>query len=700
MSIYLPPWENNLEPNQTNVRAWMDGIWTKYSPMEQARWNQANINTLFYAGAQQFINRFYNFNPGTNYQQWHFNIMQQPVNLVTGFERQHRKGFMYQAVEGGDDQTTDQFTKVITSVCNNNISAIHEQKSKAKELAAVAGLNFLQPYLDFNSDDNAQGTIRVKNWEYNSFIIDPFARDPGFADANHWWTQEYITRGDAERRFHKNIDNIRSMSPIPNRNSNFYFLPENYNLMRNDLMILSHVWYKWTRKKKRLYSDSRNQFFDFTGNEQELQMLVNEIDDLEEVTVEVPSWKVAIILNDQLIFQGHNPLGLDEFPAAGYYWNYEPHQTDYGLRDRSMIYAMRSPQFLFNHKVITNNDIAAATINSGYKRMYGAVANEDNLKKANQGYDIVINQGYQMTDVEKIIPTAVPESDLNLAEQMRSLVYEVCGVNMENWAGQQDKQISALTAMMKQAANLLVFQKFFDQWDYADRVLGYLMMQIVINNWNEHKVRLLINEDPSPFFYSKMFSRFQVTVEEADLTPTQQNLQAQQMLEINERFGREVFPPSMIIPKLNITGKGQIIPYLQQQEQQAQQIQSEQSNLAHAQEEAKLQELVSKSMANLGSARERHGRAEADIGLLEERLSEISKNQSLSTKAKMEALEKMVDVINKFGEVQAILGLGTINEMADEEEQRENVERSQAKQSSDANKFLTQLLGGQQLAGR
>ena len=95
----------------------------------------------------------------------------------------------------------------------------------------------------------------------------------------------------------------------------------------------------------------------------------------------------------------------------------------------------------------------------------------------------------------------------------------------------------------------------------------------------------MINEEASPFFFNRIFSKFHTVVEEADLTPTQQNLQAQQMLEINDRFGREVFPPSRIIPKLNITGKGEIIPFLQQQEQKASAVQDEAQNIQHAYEE-------------------------------------------------------------------------------------------------------------------
>lgn len=691
MSFYYPPWNNALEPNQGNVRQWLDNLYSKFQPIEQSRWNQSNIDTLFYAGSQTFVNRYFNFSPTTSYQQYYFNLIQQPVNMITGYERQHRKNFSYIPTEGADAQTTDQYTKMITHVAN--AGSIHEQKSKAKELAAIAGMCLVQPYLDYTGDDQAQGELKLKIWEYNAFLVDPYFRSPDMSDAQFVWCQEYISKKEAENRFPDKLESIAPMAGTPQRYGSFYFLPENYNMARNDLMVLSYVWYKWKRKKKRLYSRSRNQFFDFAQTA-DLDAILYNIQDLEEVTVEVPTWKLAVVLNDQLMFQGDNPLGFDGCPFVPYYWNYEPHINYYDLRVRSLVRTMRDPQFLFNYKVITNNDITAATINAGWKRKIGAVANEDNLKKSGQGWDVIINEGYELSDVEKIVPSGVPESDMALAQQMADLIYNTSGINLENWSGQTDKQISSLTMLLKQAANLMVFQKYFDQWDFSDKLIGDRLLQICLNNWNAEKVQLYIGEDPSPYFYSKIFSKYQVLVEESDLTPTQQNLQAQQMMDMNAAFGREVFPPSMIIPKLNITGKGEIIPYLQQQEQQAQAVQSEAQNIQHAFEEAKLKDLMSKAVANIATARERHGRAEADIGLFEERLSEITRNRALATKDKMEALEKMMDVIAKYGEIETMLKQNELESFDYRQERNENREKVDAKMTAESNKFIEQLMGG------
>lgn len=699
ISLLLAPYQNNIEPNQGNIRGWLDNLFSKFMPIEQARWNQANIDTLFYAGNQSFINRNFAFSPGITTQQYYFNLCQQPVNMVTGYQRQHRKSIIYQAADGADPQTTDQYTRLIMNVAQKE--GLHEQYSKSCELAAIAGMNLMQPYLDYTGDDPAQGQLKIKVWEYNSFLVDPFFRQPDMSDAQFVWCQEYISKQEAESRFPDKINSIRPMAGTPQRYGSFYFLPENYNMNRNDLMVLSYVWYKWRKKKKRLYSRKRNQFFDYAGGDRQLEQILYHIDDMEEVTVETPCWKVAVVLNEQLMFQGENPLwDGPECPFIPNFWNYDPHIQQYELRSRSLIFPMRSPQFLFNYKVITNNDIAAATINAGWKRKIGAVANEDNLKKAGQGWDVIINEGYELTDCEKIIPSAVPESDLALADQMSSLIFKTSGIDLENWAGQQDKQVSSLTLLMKQAANLLPFQKYFDQWDHALKLLGERLLQIALNNWNAEKVSMLINEEPSPHFYSKIFAKYQTVVEEGLLTATQKNLQAQQMMDINQSFGREVIPPSMIIKDMNIQGKAEIMQFLQQQEQQAAAVQSEQTNIQHAFEEMKMKELMAKIHNQLSQARERDARAESNVGLFEERMSMISKNHALASKEKMAALAQLLETIQKFGEVETFLKSNELESIKYDDEEMEKESRASVERSEASKKFLEQLMSSGTMANQ
>lgn len=659
-------------------------------PIEQARWNQSNIDSLFYAGSQTFINRYFNFTPSSSYQNFYFNLLQQPVNMITGYQRQHRKQINYLPTEGSDPHTTDQYTRLMNHICNNE--GIHEQFSRACEQACITGLALLQPYLDYNGSDPAQGQLKLKLWEYNSFLIDPYMRD--FAtgsDCQFVWCQEYISKKEAEFRFPDKLTKIAPMAGTPQRYGSFYFLPENYNMARNDLMVLSYVWYKWKRYKKCLYSQSRNQFFDFAGDQQQSDAILYNIPDMELVEIEVPTWKLAVVLNDQLMYLGDNPLKTDSFMFVPVIWNYEPHINYYDLRCRGLVRTMRDSNYLMNRRIIINHDISEATINAGWKRKIGAVANEDNLKKSGQGWDIIINEGYELVDCEKIIPTAVPESDMALADQLRNLIFATSGIDLENWSGQNDKQTSSLTVMLKQAANLTVLQKYFDQWDLNLKYLGHLLLQIVLNNWSGEKVQFMLGEEASQLFYSKIFAKYQVVVEEGLLTPTQQYQEYQAWLELNQQLGG-IIPPAELAKRAPIQGKTELMQILDQQQQQQSEMQQHQQQVAMAVEDAKLKELYTKAMNNLAMARERHGRSESNIGLLEERLSEVQKNQSLSTKAKMEALEKMVDVISKYGEIETMLKMHDIENFNYQEDAEQDAERQKAKSGNESNKFVQQLL--------
>lgn len=610
--------------------------------------------------------------------------------MVTGYQRQHRKQINYLPAEGADSQTTDQYTKLMTHVCNTE--GIHEQFSRACEQACITGMVLAQPYLDYNGDDPAQGQLKLKVWEYNSFLIDPYFRAPDASDAQFVWCQEYISKKEAESRFPDKVENISPMSGTPQRYGSFYFLPENYNMARNDLMVLSYVWYKWKRKKTRLYSKKRNQFFDFAGGQAQMDQILYAIDDMVPVEVEEPCWKLAVVLNDQLLFQGDNPLGFSACPFIPIVWNYEPHINYFDLRARGLVRTMRDSNYLLNRRIIINHDISEGTINQGWKRKIGAVANEDNLKKSGQGWDIIINEGYELTDCEKIIPSGVPESDMALADQLQQLIFSTSGVNLESWSAQDQVQASALTVMLKQAANLMVLQKYFDQWDLSLKLLGERLLQIVLNNWNAEKVGLMIGEEPTPHFYSKIFAKFQTIVEEGLLTPTQKYQEYQQWLELNQQLGG-IIPPAELAKRAPIQGKKELEEILANMQQQQAAVQQEATDIQHAFEEAKIKELMSKSANNLASAKERYGRYESDLGLKDERESELTKNRALATKAKMEALDKMVDVTAKLGAIETMVKLGEIEQLQDRDIAKEDAETNKSNQEAMQNEFMSKILG-------
>jgi hypothetical protein len=692
MSSYSPPWDSNQEPNESNVKGWLDNLYTKFNPLEQARWNEGNIDSLFYAGEQRFINSYFNFSPQYSWQNFHFNIIQQPINMVTGYQRQHRKSITYLPAETEDTKTTDQYTKLIMKA--NNDRKILEKYSRACEEACVTGMVLLQPFLDFR-DDPVNGTLDAKIWSYNSFMVDPYFREPDMSDANFVWCQQYISKQEADTLFPERAKYVTPMQGSGQKYSRFYFLPENYNSARSDLLIMSYVWYKWRRKKKKIYNRLNGETFDYAGDDQELEAMMQQAgpDAFEVIEVEVPTWKLAVVLNDQLMWQGENPLGFDECPFTPIFWNYDPQLSYPNLRVRGLVRPARDSQYLTNRRIILNHDISESSINSGYKYKEDSISNPENLRYAGQGKDIIIKTGYEMTDLEKIIPNAVPPGDLQLADQMQDLIFKTTGVSMENFGigDNATKDQSGLAIMLKQGAGLMVLQKYFDQWDTALSLFGNLQLKIIQNKWSVGKVARMLGEEPTEHFFSKMFAKYHVVVAEGVNTSVQQQLQFKQMLDLNQVLGG-IIPPKFILQHSTIQGKSELIAALEEQQAQASAMEQQKQHLEAAVLDAKLKQSYATAASQVANARERHGRAESNIGLFEERLSEISQNRAMATKTKVEALEKLLDLVHRYGELEASLKASELETISYNQEQEEDREKADAKQTSLANDFVTSVL--------
>lgn len=691
MPMYFPPFDTDSEPNESNIKIWMDNLYGKFEPIEQARWNQANIDTLFYAGEQRFINSYFNFYPQYNSQRFHFNLIQQPVNMVTGYQRQHRKSINYTPLENSKSDYADDLTKCVTYA--NNYRGILEKVSTAYEQSAIAGLVLMQPYLDF-TDDPINGTLDLKVWSYNSFMIDPYYREPDMSDCNFIWCQQYLSKGEAINYFPEKADLIATMSGYGNRYGKFYFLPENYNLARNDLLVMSHIWYKSKRKKKMLYNRQDGIAYEYLDNEKFLDDLVKQTDMFEVIEITVPTWKLAVVLNEYMMYQNFNPLGFDECPMIPVMWNYDPHIAQYDLRVRSLVRSMRDSQFLLNRRIILNHDISESSINSGWLRKENAIVNEEDLRYGGQGKDIIVKDGYELTDIQKIIPNAVPASDMQLADQLADLIFRTSGVNQE-LMGMADDSKTGIEVMLRQGAGLVTLQKYFDQWDVSLKLLGKLEQKIIQNNWSPAKIGRILGKEPNPEFLSKTFSKYDVLVSEGLDTTVQQQMQFRQMMDLNQMLGG-IIPPKFILEHATIQGKKEIIAAVEEQQMQAAEMQKQEQLIQHSLLEAQLQNLQAKSASDIAMARERHGRAESNIGLFEERISEITRNRALALKDKVDALQKLLELYQMHGEFEAKQKIDELERFGIGQEVDENKEKMDAKITSQSNNFLTNLMNNNQ----
>lgn len=670
------------EPNANNIVNILQNIYTRFQSVEEVRWNESNIDVRFWAGDQDYVYQYFTFAPNYNFKNFYFNIIRQPVCMITGYQRQHRKGISVIPQEMASQHTADQFNKLLSF--SHAKRHILEKYSDAIEQATTSGLVLIQPYLDFK-DDPINGVLDLKIWEYNSFMVDPYFRDPSMSDCNWVWLEKFLSKKEAIAQFPEHAELIGSMGGYSNRDGQFYFLPENYNIARNDLLVLSYYWYRTSRTQKRLYNRETGEVTDWRDKPEAIKEYLEVFPQLEEIEVEVPTWNVAVILNKSVLYIGENPLGFDECPFVPVYWDYEPWQAQYNLRVRSLVRYLRDAQFLFNRRIILNHDISESSINSGWMYKENSIVNEENIKYSGQGKDLVIKEGYELTDVQKIIPNAVPPSDMQLADQMQALINPLSLVTPELMGASTEKGLAGITEMLRQGAGLVTLQKYFDQWDRSLKLLGMIELRIIQLKWTPFKVSRIIKEEPTKEFYDKNFSQYDVLPEESLNTTTQKQNQFSQLLQLRE-MGIPI-PTEFLLKNSTIQGKDELIESIRKSEEQQAALAEHKAQLDLAVLEAQLQNSHAATAEKLAAARERVGRTKSNIGLFEERLSELTQNRAKATKDKVSAIKEFLDTVRLYGEVQTMHGADQVNEIERSDEVPEKVEKEAAKIETAATKY-------------
>lgn len=654
------------EPNANNIVNILQNIYTRFQSVEEVRWNESNIDVRFWAGDQDYIYQYFTFAPNYNFKNFYFNIIRQPVCMISGYQRQHRKSINVVPVEAASQHTADQFNKLLTF--SHSKRHLLETFSDAVEQAITSGFVLVQPYLDF-SKDPVNGDLDLKIWEYNSFMIDPYARKADLSDCNWVWLEKFLSKKEAIAQFPEHAELIGSMGGYSNRDGQFYFLPENYNIARNDLLVLSYYWYRSNRTQKKLYNKETGEISEWKDKKENIKEYLEAFPQLEEIEVEVPTWNVAVILNKSVLYIGENPLGFDECPFVPIFWDYEPWQAQYNLRVRSLVRYLRDAQFLFNRRIILNHDISETSINAGWAYFENSIVNEENINYAGQGKHIVVKEEYKDVGInaaiQKIVPNAVPPSDMQLADQMQQLISPLALVTPELMGASDEKGLAGITEMLRQGAGLVTLQKYFDQWDRALKLIGMLEIQIIQRRWSPFKISRIIKEQPTQEFYDKNFSQYDVLPEEALNTTVQRQNQFVQLLHLKE-MGLPI-TSEFLLKNSTFQGKDELIESLKKQEEQQAALAQEKAQLDLAILQSQLQQNTAKTADYLATAKERVGRTKSNIGLEHERFSELAENHARATKEKVSAIKEFLDTVRLYGEVQTMHAADEVDKIEDKE---------------------------------
>lgn len=617
----------------------MESFYRQAISVNQLWWTEAEIDTRFETGDQTLWNAYYAGLTAKQRKLFFFNRIRPIVSMISGCQRRNRKSTIITPVENADEETADQFSKILIWV--NQQENVLETISEAFHGALVTGLNLLQLWIDYRQDP-ISGNIKVNNCPYNSFLIDPFFKNADLSDCTALWKRSFISKRECMSLLPESSQDIVNLSPKGGSMDKFYYLPENYYFGQNDLLTYDEFYYKAYRKQRMLVDTKTGETQEWRfEDEAALKQYLQTYPEVIITESEIPTVRLAIVVQGQNVYDGPNPLGIDEYPFVPVFGYYNPQIINYSCRIQGIVRGLRDTQYTYNRRKAIELDILESQINSGFIFKENALVDPGDVFMFGQGKGIAIKQNAQITDIQQIIPPAIPPTTLEVSRSLGDEFYKISGANEELMGSATDDKAGILS-MLRQGAGLTTLQPLFDNLDRSQKILGKRMLSAVQNNFATGKVKRILNQEPTQQFYNRNFGVYDAAVEEGLNTTTQRQMQFAQLLQLKEA-GVPV-PDDVLIQAATIQDKKKLTDALAQAQQQ-------QAQMQQAQMEAQTQEIQART--ELAQAR-----AKADTGLGLERLSRIEENKQLAVerqaaaqKDEQEALLNMVKALKEIEDI-------------------------------------------------
>jgi hypothetical protein len=598
----------------------MEAFYAESISINQSFWTEADTDTRFMAGDQALWNDMYGNLPANNRRQFNFNRIARVVNMIDGHQRNNRKSTVVVGVENHDDQTADQMTEVLMWI--NTQEGVLETISDSFRGSLVTGMNLLQVWMDYRSDP-INGNIKVDNCSYNSFLIDPFFRKQDLSDCNSIWKRSFLTKRECISLLPDFEETIIGLQGNDNRDGKFQFMPESYNYGMKNLLTYDEYYYRDYRKQKMLVDSQTGETQEWKSqDEDKLKEFLRVYPQVTVIESEIPTVKLAIVVQGKVMYDGPQPMGIDSYPFIPTFAYYYPQMAYFPLRIQGVVRGLRDSQYLYNRRKVIELDILESQVNSGYIYKENSLINPSDIFLSGQGRGVALKDDANMGDVVKIEAPGIPASMIELSKILGEEISQISGVNEELLGSAQDDKAGILS-MLRQGAGLTTLQILFDNLDRTQKLLGKIMIDLVQANFTPGKIKKILGGDePTDQFYNKAFGKYDAAVEEGLNTTTQKQMQFAQLLHLKEA-GVPV-PDDVLLNASTMQNKKELIEAIEkaqqaQQQQQQQQMQS-QMDLQQAQSELA------------------RARAAADQGLGLERISRVEENEALAVERRAQAV--------------------------------------------------------------
>lgn len=629
-----------------------------------------------------------------------FNIMRRPLQFYSGYLRDNINSVVYAPVEGSDQKTADQFTKLSYYIWDKGkgfpifLDACDE--------AFKSGISLCGLYLDY-SKDFINGDLAFYNRTYNSFFLAPTFEKQDLSDCPFAITRDLLSRDYAKSLLPfidpKIIDDLQYSF----RDDKFLsYHPQFTNFSRNRNIIAYDQYYKRTQRKRTFLVDSKSSFFRDISDlpQEEIRLLrmgakrfdqmreeaslmgidPEEVPEIEIRTVERDYVELNIMLNSHRVYCGEDKTGITHtFPFVPLIGYFEPSIWMPSQRIQGIAATQWFNQRQFNKRHMKIIDMMDTTISTGFKYLIGSVPDPQDMQQSGQNKLIGVdpeNAPQGLDSVQQLQGGGANPALIEYQSVLDQMSLTLANIN-ESVLGVDEKgntQISGKLAQVRIAQGLRGNRKIFDQVEQSQQLLGSLLLTAMQKKIPPGKVERILGEKPTEQFYEQEFEQYDAVIKEGVRSQSQKDAYYYELVNL-KREGIVDVPQAEIVRALQMSGLSDLEKAIEKQDQML----AEQAAEARELQKKQMQLIDATKEEKLGLAKERESRVQSNLSLKDERESEAQQNIAQAALDRAKAITE----ISKMNEDRILQVLNFVNMLEMQEAQGREAQKSQVKAQSE-----------------
>lgn len=629
------------------------------------------------------------------------NIMRRPLQFFSGYLRDNLNSIVIAPVEGSDQATADQMTKLSHYTWDKGEG--YSTFLDAADEMMKSGMSLVGIQMDY-SRDFINGDISFFKRTFNQFYLDPTFERIDLKDCAFAITRDLLDRNLIKQLLPfvdpKEIDDIQNAfrdDKFLSYHPNFTTLSRNRNLMAYD------QYYKRTTRRRKFLVDERSSFYrditDLDSDEiSKLKMGIGRLRKLREdasnmemeesklpPVLEIreenrPFVELHIMLNGQEVYNGEDKTGIVEtYPFCPLICYMEPSIWMPSQRVQGISSTLYSAQRQFNKRHMKIVDMMDSNISTGYKYMIGSVADPQDLQQSGQNKLIGIdpeNSPAGMDSVQQLEGGGANPALIEYQAVLDQLTLTLANVN-ESVLGVDDKgntQVSGKLAQVRIAQGLRSNRKVFDNIELSQKILGGLNLKAIQLHMPPGKVERIIGEKPTEQFYEREFEQYDAVIKEGVRSQSQRDAYYYELIQL-KKDGIVNVPEEEIVRALQMSGLDDLEKAIEKQQEQVNKAQEIAAKTAGME----LEVLNATKEEKLGLAQERRSRVISNLSLKDERESEAQQNIAQAALDRA----KTITEIAKMNDDRILQVLQFVNQLERQEAAGREMQKAQVETQSD-----------------